>query len=326
MKKYVEKIDRWKTAKVLDFLGNFLKNHQGTVNDNDLFKPITDLTEDCDWEKKIKAIFPAKTVSRMENHHVHRARLDFTDDSPEIFREVWNFSYARKRFCDMLIAEIKVLREKYPLEKYTNEIFPRQLAELQKTFGLSDLEINVMLVLAFVRNDMLTIVDGHSRHSDENDKAVFVAKCLDCDISEVRSTLDCKEKLRRYNCVDEDFDFNAQLFEFLNGVTDQPLSNTYFKHCKDEVLPWDFYGNLAIKHGAMIQNLLKVSGDSANILLYGAPGTGKPVLPVLWRISLAKNVFRSPKIQKSVIGRPVLRNSALQRCKSAMLRLIRRTA
>ena len=52
--KYVEKVDRWKTAKVLDFLGNFLKNHQGTVNDNDLFKPITDLTEDCDWEKKIK--------------------------------------------------------------------------------------------------------------------------------------------------------------------------------------------------------------------------------------------------------------------------------
>ena len=163
MKKYVEKIDRWKTAKVLDFLGNFLKNHQGTVNDNDLFKPITDLTEDCDWEKKIKAVFPAKTVARMENFSRSCDRLDFTDDPQEFFREVWNFSYARKRFCGMLIAEIKVLQEKYPLEKYTNEIFPRQLAELQKTFGLSDLEINVMLVLAFVSNDMLTIVDGHSR-------------------------------------------------------------------------------------------------------------------------------------------------------------------
>ena len=113
MKKYVEKIDRWKISKALEFLGNFLKNHQGMVNNNGLFKPITDLTEDYDWEKKIKAVFPAKTVSRMENYHVHRARLDFTDDSPEIFREVWNFSYARKRFSEMLIAETKVLLAKY---------------------------------------------------------------------------------------------------------------------------------------------------------------------------------------------------------------------
>ena len=60
MTKYVEKIDRWKTVKVLGFLGNFLKNHSGSVNDSDLFKPITDLLEDCDWEKKIKAAFPEK--------------------------------------------------------------------------------------------------------------------------------------------------------------------------------------------------------------------------------------------------------------------------
>ena len=317
MKKYVEKIDRWKTAKVLDFLGNFLKNHQGTVNDNDLFKPITDLTEDCDWEKKIKAVFPAKTVARMENFSRSCDRLDFTDDPQEFFREVWNFSYARKRFCGMLIAEIKVLQEKYPLEKYTNEIFPRQLAELQKTFGLSDLEINVMLVLAFVSNAMLTIVDGHSRHSDENDKAVFVAKCLDCDVSDVMAALDCKAKLRRYNCVDSNFDFNRRLFEFLNGVTDQPLSNTYFKHCKDDVLPWDFYGDLAIKHGAMIQNLLKVSGDSANILLYGAPGTGKTSFARTLAHQLGKKCFQiaqDTKERDRATSTPEFRFAALQIC------------
>ena len=67
MKKYVEKIDRWKTAKVLEFLGNFLKNHSGTVQNSDVFKPINDLLEDCDWEKKIKSVFPEKTVARMEN-------------------------------------------------------------------------------------------------------------------------------------------------------------------------------------------------------------------------------------------------------------------
>ena len=103
MKKYVEKIERWKTAKVLQFLGNFLKNHQGSVNDNDFFIPITDLLENCDWEKKIRAVFPEKTVSRMEKVKDIRSRLDFTDCAENICQQVWNFPYARKRFANIVL-------------------------------------------------------------------------------------------------------------------------------------------------------------------------------------------------------------------------------
>ncbi len=317
MKKYVEKIDRWKTAKVLEFLGNFLKNHSGSVQNSDVFKPITDLLEDCDWEKKIKSVFPEKTVARMENFRSRRNQLDFTDDAEDICQAVWNFSYARKRFAGMLIAEIKALQEKYPLERYTNEVFPRQLAELQKTFDLSDFETNVLLVMAFIYNDMLTIIDGHSRSTTESDKAIFVAKCLDCDITEVMAALDCKAKLRRYNCIDNDFDFNRRLLEFLNGVTDQPLSNTYFKHCKEEVLPWEFYGDLASKHGEMIRNLLKSSGTSANILLYGAPGTGKTSFARTLAQELNKKCFQiaqDTKERDRSTCTPEFRFAALQIC------------
>ena len=316
---YVEKTDRWKTAKGLEFLGNFLKNHSGSVQNSRVFKPITDLLEDCNWEKKIKSIFPEKTVARMENFRSRRNQLDFTDDAEDICQAVWNFSYARKRFSGMLIAEIKSLQEKYPLERYTNEVFPRQLAELQKTFDLSDFETNVLLVMAFICNDMLTIIDGHSRSTTESDKVVFVAKCLDCDTSEVMATLDCKEKLRRYNCIDNDFDFNRRLLWFLNGVTDQPLSNTYFKHCNEEVLPWNFYGDLASKHGEMIRNLLKSSGTSANILLYGAPGTGKTSFARTLAQELNKKCFQVAQDTKECdrsTCTPDFRFAALQICDS----------
>ena len=268
MKKYVEKVDRWKTLKVLSCLGNFLKNHKGIVNDNDLFLPITDFMEDFDWQKQIKDIYPAATIKRMEKNACS-CRLDFDDSPNEILRCVWNAKFARERLRLFLTNEIKRILQDMPLIRFSHEIFPCKLIEMQQTFAISDFEVDVLAVFSFICNNMLTVVDNHNRRSDANDRAVFVAKCLDCDVSEVMAVLDCKSKLRRYNCIDSDFEFNRQLFEFLNGITDEPLSSNYFKLCKEKTLPLEFFGNLAERHGSLIKDILQNNNAGAsNILLY----------------------------------------------------------
>ncbi|MBO5992485.1 MAG: AAA family ATPase, partial [Lentisphaeria bacterium] len=317
MKKYVEKVDKWRVLKALSYLGNFFKNHKGSVNDNDLFIPVSDYMEGCDWESEIRKTFSQSAIKRMSESNRRRYCLDFEDRPVEMLYCIWNAPFARKKLADWLCAKIREILQESPLEKFCNETFPVRLAELQKTFALTDFDIEVLCVLAFVRNDMLTIVDGHNRQTDENDKAVFVAKCLDCDVSDVQAALDCKGKLRRYGCIDNEFDFNGRLFAFLNGISCEPLSSRYFKVCQEECLPWDFYGNLAEKHGELIKSILRDSRSAGNILLYGAPGTGKTSFAKTIAGQLGRKCYiisQDTKMSDQSTSSPEHRFAALQIC------------
>lgn len=277
MQKYVEQNNHWKEGKALGFFLNFIKNHKGTVNDNDTFLLVASLRTHGEWIDLIRNAFSEEKITRMEHNRSGYERLDFDDPPKEMIRTVWCNAFARDTIHNVLTKIGKETLKRYPVKKYTSESFAQKAAELQKTLKLSDFELDVLLVLAFVQNDLLCISDGHSRHTDLTDKQVYVSKCLDCDVALVREALNDKNKLRRYNCIDEDLDFRNELNSFLNGVSKEPLSSTFYTRCQDEVLPWEFYGSLSEKHGDILKKIISSANENAptNILLYGAPGTGK---------------------------------------------------
>ena len=157
MKRYVEKSNCWKNAKALEYFANFIRFHRGSVNDRDTFAPVADLVDSSELQELIREYFPAKTITRMENLSSRRDRLDFDDDPREIIREIWCADFARTRLLKMLAAIIDREREAHPVAKYADEPFARRCAELQKTLSLSDFELDVMLVLAFVNVNLLCI-------------------------------------------------------------------------------------------------------------------------------------------------------------------------
>ena len=62
----------------------------------------------------------------------------------------------------------------------------------------------------------------------------------------------------------------------MDGTSDEPIERRFYaKGDGKDVLPWSFYGDLAAKDGEVLKRMVTASGGKCNILLYGAPGTGK---------------------------------------------------
>ena len=173
MKKYTEKTDFWKTAKILGYLANFLKNHQGMIVEGNIFRPVTDLLEDTDWEKKIRNRLPRKQVEPEEDDGFEPFQSSPADAPQGMLRKLWNAPLTREGVRAMLLDEISLLREKYSPEKYSNDLFSLRAAQLQSTLALSDLELDILLVLALVVNNSHDPFERHRHFLSEQGKATF---------------------------------------------------------------------------------------------------------------------------------------------------------
>lgn len=319
MAQYKEKPTRWCEAKALTFLLNFIRNHSGIIDNNQTFDILDSLYSDDQWLSLIKQNFSNEKMHRMPGGKGHHMEWEMYNGPYNILCEIWNLKFARPYLRNFLIKIISQRLQTNPPERYSDEIFPRKMRELQKTLKLSDLETDILLIQAFIQKDFLHICDGHNRHTDSNDKVIFIAKSLDRDIAEVREALMEKNRLCRYACLDDDLDFNPPLAQFLYGFSTDPLSNIYFERNTEKSLPWDFYGAVVEKHGELLERIItsRSGTKAANILLYGAPGTGKTSFAKTLAERLHRTCYlikQKPGINRGAESKPEFRFGALGVC------------
>ena len=257
--------------KLMKYWGNMVQNFDDDCRDDDFF----DILVNCfDHDKAVALIETAYTPQELEEMQkvlLRSNRLDLTDPLDGVFRALWNHTKTRGK-CRIVLESIweSMVAD---CEKSTDEAVEKRFKELRRVLRLSELEAEVLMV-AYVRSQ--TCFCWPCRVEDR-EKPFYYAMALDRSYAEVAKVMSAKGKLRKFDILDNDWDFNCRMLgNFMDGTDGDPIERRFYKRGEgNDILPWDFYGELSKKDGEILRRMISASKGRCNILLYGAPGTGK---------------------------------------------------
>lgn len=214
-------------------------------------------------------------------------------------------------WTDALIAEYEVLSANDPLRG--------RLAELKSTLRLSNSEMDILQVLWLRDTDKLECCQVPFAVTQVSG---FLALVTGLGEQDVLQTLLPSSRLCRFGCVGstERHFVHPKICFFLDGLSDEPLASSFYSRDDGEVLPADFFGKLAEDHLPTLRQLLEgPRGKKVNVLLYGAPGTGKSSFArVLAKVTgrTAYQVCQRPKDKDGEFraASPEIRYAAVEIC------------
>lgn len=284
MAKFRKIAQNFLTRKALMYWKNLAKNYREPRINDDFFLLVSRRFPSTQMVELIQLLYTKAELQRMMKCESRFLRLDFGDETNNLFaslwadrRSNWKARLIAQAVADYLIAELgEVKRE--PIEE--------RLDILQRTFNLSDLEREILLLNYIYATSSF----DWPQRLDNAEKPLYFAMAIDCSYGEALNATCASSKLRRFNLLDNDWDFNRSALEgYLEGSLGEPTL-CYYKHLPmDETLPWHYFGALAEREGALLERLIANGRGRCNILFYGVPGTGK----TSFAQALAKRVGRN---------------------------------
>ena len=271
MARYKQVEQTFMLRRILEFWGNMVENFDDDCRDHDFFE----VADRCFDRKKsmdlIRTAYTKKELDSISNGVGRRRELDFNDTLGGLFYVFWNSEGSREKCREVLNTMRRYVME--GLTRKTNEAVERRFAELKRSLKLNDLETDI-LVFAYIRDQTCF---SWPRRIEDREKPLYYAMALDRSFSEVSQAMSPGGRLLKFGLLDDSYDFGRHAIGgFMDGVVSEPLERRFYMRTGEgDILPWSFYGDLASGDGAVAKSVVAASGGKCNILLYGAPGTGK---------------------------------------------------
>ena len=258
--------------KVVEYFGNMVKNYDEDCFDNDFFDIIRNNFDHDKAVELIEVAFTLEEIDEMRKRKMHRDRLDLEDTLDDVFRAIWNNENAREKCRIVLESICECMTEGSSRGLAEDPIYVR-FNRLKEVLRLDELEAEIAL-FNYVRTQ--TCFEW-PRRVEDREKPLMCAMAIDRSYGEVMKATSPTGRLRKFGVLDYNWDFNSRLYEsFMRGCEEEAIERRYYKKgAQKDVLPWDFYGDLSAKDGEIIKDMITQSKGGKNILLYGAPGTGK---------------------------------------------------
>ena len=271
MAKFKQISQNYLFRKLLKCWGNMVRNHDGNCRDDDFFAVVRNCFAHDKAIELIKAAYTDKEIDVMAHARSRNERLDFSDPIDDVFCALWNNEPARGK-CRIVLDAVREYMEKGCVVS-ADDVVEKRFAELQRVLKLDALELEI-LVFAYVRDQTCF---SWPRRVEDREKPLYYAMALDRSYAEVAKAMSPEGKLLKFGLLDDDYDFSRRtLGGYMDGTSDEAIERRFYtKGDRKEVLPWEFFGELAAKDGEVLKRMVTASGGKCNILLYGAPGTGK---------------------------------------------------
>lgn len=167
---------------------------------------------------KIEAAYAPQELEEMQKARLRSNRLDFTDPLDAVFQALWNHTKTRGK-CRIVLDSIREYMVA-DCEKSGEDAIEKRFRELKRVLKLSDLEAEALMV-AYVRSQ--TCFCWPCRVEDR-EKPLYYAMALDRSYAEVMKVMSAKGKLRKFDILDNDWDFNCRMLgNFMDGTDSETI-------------------------------------------------------------------------------------------------------